>query len=240
VRAWARRAIALACGALGFLSACSAVEVDPYVVPWADLSDVARKRIDFVLADVAAAVPLEGAEVKSRLEVYDFLLSEMPFTGGVVRELGRGTWDIFRDPEKPERDVFYVVDPAGMRLRFELVHREAERRFYVSRGSFDMGVLPPLVGSTLVVMRAAPAGDRVKTDAVVYVRVESPFYAGLAKGTRGLVESQVKERAGYFIKAARWVAEEAAARPDWLYTQVKDSRRVDQDVLEKFRALLIR
>ena len=53
------------------------------------------------------------------------------------------------------------------------------------------------------------------------------------------MESQVKERAGYFIRAARWVAEEAAARPDWLYTQVKGSKRVDQDVLEKFRALLI-
>ena len=224
---------------LVFLSACSAVDVDPYVVPWGEMSDVARRRVEFVLADVAAVVPLEGAEVRSRLEVYDFLLSEMPFTGGVVRELGRGTWDIFRDAEKPEPGVFYVLDPAGMRLRFELVHREPGRRFYVARGSFDMGVLPPLVGSTLVVMRAAPIGDRVKTDAVVYVRVESPFYAGLAKGTRGLVESQVKERAGYFIRAARWVAEEAAARPDWLYTQVKGSKRVDQDVLEKFRALLI-
>ncbi|HEX7901787.1 MAG TPA: hypothetical protein VF950_28780 [Planctomycetota bacterium] len=222
------------------MSACSAVAVDPYVVPWEDLSDVARRRIEFVLADVAAVVALDAAEVRSSLEVYDFLLSEMPFTSGVVRELGRGTWDIFRDPEKPERDVFYVMDPAGMRMRFELVHREPERRFYVARGSFEMGPLPALVGSTVVAMRTTPAGDRVKTDAVVYVRVETPFYAGLAKGTRGMVESRVKERAGYFIRAARWVAEEAAARPDWLYTQVNGSKRVDQDVLEKFRALLIK
>lgn len=222
------------------LAACSAVEVDPYVVPWDDLTPEARRRIEFVLADVAAVVPLEGAEVRSRPEVYDFLLAEMPFTGGVVRELGRGTWDIFRDPEKPDPNVFYVVDPAGMRLRFERLHEEPGRRFYVSRGSFDMGLLPPLVGSTLVVLRAIPSKAGVKTDAVVYVRVETPFYATLAKGTRGMVESQVKERAGYFVRAARWVAEEAAARPDWLYTQVKGSAKVDQDVLEKFRAVLIR
>lgn len=233
------RTWALSAG-LSLLAACSAVEVDPYVVPWEGMTPEARKRVEFVLADVAAAVPLEGSIVKSRPEVYDFLLAEMPFTGGVVRELGRGTWDIFRDPEKPDPNVFYVVDPAGMRLRFERVHAEPGRRFYVSRGSFDMGVLPPLVGSTLVILRASATDVGVKTDAMVYVRVETPFYAGLAKGTRGIVEGQVKERAGYFIRAARWVAEEAAARPDWLYTQVLGSKRVDQEVLEKFRTLLIR
>jgi hypothetical protein len=233
VRRWA---------SLGWLlaTACSAVEVDPYVVPWGDLTPAARGKVEHVLADVAAVVPLEGAVVRSRPEVYDFLLSEMPFTGGVVRELGRGSWDIFRDAAAPDPEVFYVVDPSGMRLRFEQVHREPERRFYVSRGVFPMGVLPSLTGSTLVVMRASPGPDGVRTDAVVYVRVETPFYAGLAKGTRGLVESQVKDRAGYFIQAARWVAEEAAARPDWLYRQVDGSRHVDQSVLEKFRRLLVK
>ncbi len=219
---------------------CSAVDVDPYVVPWADLSAGAREKIEHVLADVAAVVPLEGSRVKSRPEVYEFLLSELPFTGGVVRELGRGSWDIFRDRENPDPGVFYVVDPSGMRLRFELVHREPGRRFYVSRGVFPMGLLPALTGSTLVVMRALPEEGGVKTDAVVYVRVETPFYAGLAKGTRGLVEAQVKDRAGYFVRAARWVAEEAAARPDWLSRQVDGSKHVDQDVLEKFRRVLVK
>lgn len=233
MRLWASSAALLAAG-------CAALEVDPYVIPWDALSPDARRKIEFVLADVAARVPLDGAVVKSREEVYDFLLREMPFTGGVVRELGRGTWEIFRDPVSPDPDVFYVVDPAGMRLRFERVHEEPGRRFYVSRGRFDMGVLPALTGSTLVILRTSPAPEGVKTDAVVYVRVETPFYAGLAKGTRGIVEGQVKERAGYFVKAARWVAEEAASRPDWLHTQVKGSKRVDQDVLEKFRRLLIK
>ena len=222
------------------LAGCSAVEVDLNQIPWAGLSERARERIEFVLADVAAVVPLDGAVVKSRLKVYDFLLSEMPFTGGVVRELGRGDWDIFRDPERPEPHVFFVVDPSGMRLRWERVHVEGDRRFYVARGTFDMGVLPKLTGSTLVILKASEGEEGVKTDAVVYVRVETPFYAGLAKGTRGMVESQVRERASYFIRAARWVAEEAAARPDWLYAQVDGSKHVDQAVLEKFRAVLVR
>lgn len=222
------------------VAGCGSVPVDPEAVPWADLTPDARVKIEHVLADVAAVVPLEAQDVRSRREVYDFLLSEMPFTGGVVRELGRGSWDIFRDPDRPSPEVFYVIDPAGMRLRFDLVHAEPARRFYVSKGTFDMGLLPALTGSTLVVLRTVPAGEVLRTDATVHVRVETPFYAGLAKGVRGTVEKVVRERSRYFIDAARWVAEEAAARPDWLHRQVLGSRRVDQDVLERFRALLVK
>ena len=151
----------------------------------------------------------------------------------MVRELNRGTWAIERDPGSA--DAFFVADGKGMRLRFELLLREPTRRFYLSTGEFDMGLLPKLEGRTLVVLRAVPERGLVRTDAVVYVKVDTPFYATLAKGLRGVVEGVVRERSGYFIRAARWVAEEAAARPDWLYTQVKESKEVDQAVLEEFR-----
>jgi hypothetical protein len=230
LRTWAA-SVGLSLAAAG----CSAVPIDPYEVPVEALSEKRRAEVREILADVAAKVPLEGARVESRLEIYDFLLSQMPFTGGVVRELGRGTWDIFRDPERPEPEVFYVTDPEGMRLRFELIHRDATRRYYVSHGSFPMGLLPALRGRTLVVMRAAPRDGVVETDALVYVKVDTPFYAGLAKGLRGTVEGVVKEKSGYFIRAARWVAEESAKRPEWLIEQVRGSKEVDQAVLEEFR-----
>ncbi|HLY09146.1 MAG TPA: hypothetical protein VKW04_07590 [Planctomycetota bacterium] len=220
------------------MAACSAVEVDPYVVPLAELSEPQRRKVDHVLADVAAIVPLEAAEVKSRLEIYDFLLDEMPFTGGIVRELGRGRWVIARDAEDPA--AFTVADPRGYRLRFELVRKEANRRFYVTTGVFHMGILPPLEGSTLIVMRMVPAGPVIRTDAMVYVRVDTPFYAGLAKGLRGVVEDKVRDRSGVFIEAARWVAEEAALRPDWLVMQVDGSDKVDPAVLAEFRKRFLR
>ncbi len=222
------------------MAACSAVEVDPFAVPVDRLSETQRSKVEHVLADVAVAVPLEPAEVKSTLEVYDFLLTEMPFTGGVVRELGRGKWEIFRDPGDPEPGAFVVVDPEGFRLRFELVRKEATRRIYVTQGSFLMGILPPLEGSTVIVMRMLPSGDALRTDAVVYVRVETPFYRELAKGFRPLVESKVRDRAGYFIRAAKWVAEEAVARPAWLHMQVDGSKEVDQAVLAEFRKRFLR
>ena len=227
------RTWALSAGLSLVVAGCSAIEVDPYVVPVDELSETQRKKVEHVLADVAAAVPLEPAEVKSRLEIYHFLLDEMPFTAGVVRELGRGKWQISRDPKDP--GAFTVVDPDGYRLRFELIRKEAHRRFYVTTGVFEMGILPALEGSTLIVMRMVPDGPVIKTDAVVYVRVETPFYANLAKAARGLLEGQVRERAGFFIKAARWVAEESAQRPDWVVMQVDGSREVDQAVLEEFR-----
>jgi hypothetical protein len=214
---------------------CAGPQVDPLEVPLGDLPPEPRAWVEHVLAEVAAVVPLEGEDVRSRPEIYDFLLAEMPFTGGVVRELGRGTWDIFRDAEKPDRNVFYVIDPEGIRLRFELVHREGVRRVYVSRGMFEMGILPPLEGRTVVVMRAEPRGGVIRTDAVVYVRVETPFYAKLAGGVRGVLEEKVREKSGYFIRAAKWVAEEVASRPEWVYNQVRGSRHVDPSVLREFR-----
>lgn len=236
MRTWALSA------ALSVLAAgCAAIRVDPYEVPVGRLSGKPREDVDAILADVAAKVDLEAEDVRSRPEIYDFLLSEMPFTAGILRELNRGTWDIRRDPDKPERDVFTVVEPGSMRLRFELVLKEETRRFYVCHGRYAMGLFPDLEGRTLVVLRAVPQGESVRTDAVVYVRVDTPFYATMAKGLRSMVENVVRDKSAVFIRAARWVAEEAARRPQWLYTQVKESAQVDQAILEDFhRRFLLR
>lgn len=221
--------------AAGALAACSAIPIDPYSFPLERLSEAHRAKVEAILSDVAAVVPLEGGRVRSRPEIYDFLLDEMPFTGGVVRARGRGDWKIFRDPERPGSDVFHVRDAEGMTLRFELVCREPVRRLYVSDGVFPMGILPALRGSTLVVMRTVPEEGGIWTDAIVYVRVETPFYSGLAKGLRGVVEDKVREKSGYFIRAARWVAEEAAARPADLCRELAGSAEVDAATLEEFR-----
>jgi len=231
------RTWALSAG-LSLLAGCSALDVDPCVVPLDELSETQRQKVRHVLDDVAAVVPLEATEVKSRLDIYHFLLDEMPFTGGVVRELGRGKWEITRDPKDPT--AFTVVDPEGFRMRFELVRKEAHRRFYVTKGVFQMGLLPTLEGSTLIIMTMVPERAAIQTNAVVYVRVETSFYAQLAKGVRSMVEDKVRERAGFFIKAARWVAEEAAQRPDWLVMQVDGSLEVDQEVLREFRKRFLR
>ncbi len=240
MRTWAARAglsVGAAVGAV-LVAGCAAIEVDPYVVPLDQLSENQRALVEHVLADVAAVVPLEAAEVKSRLEIYDFLLDEMPFTGGVVRELGRGKWEISRDEKDPAS--FNIVDPEGFKMHFDLVRREPQRRFYVTQGVFQMSILPPLEGSTLIILRMVPEPGGLHTDAMVYVRVETPIYNQLAKGVRSLLEDKVKERAGFFIKAARWVAEEAASRPAWLVEQVDGSREVDQAVLQEFRKRFLR
>ena len=219
---------------------CAAAAVDPFAVPLDEFSEKQRGKAAAVLEDVAAVVSIEAAEVRSRIEIYDFLLREMPFTAGVVKELGRGDWDVFRDPQNPEPDVFYVIDPEGYRLRFELAHRDASRRFYVSKGVFNMGILPALEGRTLVVMRTVPGEGVIRTDAVVYVRVDTAVYAKLARAAREVLERRVREKSVYFLRAAQWVAEEAAGRPEWLYAQVKGSKQVDPEVLEEFHRRFLR
>lgn len=220
---------------IGALAGCASVKVDSTELPLEEFPPAARARVDEVLSDLAVVVPIEATEVKSRPEVYDFLLSEMPFTGGVVRELGRGDWDIFRDRKNPDKNVFYVIDPEGFQLRFELIHGDATRRYYLSRGVFQVGFLAQLKGQTLVVMTAAPRGDYIRTEAKVYVRVEGGLWAGLAKGSRDMLADKVREKTSYFIKASKWVAEEVASRPEWLYNQLHGSKHVDAGVLEEFR-----
>ena len=223
------------------LGACgSPPSVDPAIYEFESLSDKQRKEVEAILTDPSAVVTLEEKEVRSRPEVYDFLLSEMEFTGGVVRELNRGKWDIYRHPEKPEANVFYLKDPEGVWLRFEQIHRDETRRFYVTHGFFDMGLLPRLEGKTFIVMSAVPRGDVIVTGAVVTVKVVTPFYAKLVTATQTLLERKVREKSGYFIEAATWVAEQAAARPEWLHTQVRGSKEIAPEALERFLRILVR
>jgi hypothetical protein len=216
---------------LGVVMAGCAVEVDPLSLPLGRLDAEGRATAERVLADVAAVVPLEGSTVRSRLEVYDFLLDEMPFTGAVVKALGKGNWTIFADAEA---GAFHVHDPGGYRLRFLRLLKEPTRRLYATTGDFDMGILPALRGSTLILMRHEAVEGGVATRAVVHVRVDTPFYAGLAKGVRPMLEAKVRERAGGFIQAARWVSEEAAQRPRELLEAVVGKPGVDPVLLESF------
>jgi hypothetical protein len=216
---------------LGVVMAGCAVDVDPLSLPLERLEASARAKAERVLADVAAVVPLEGSIVRSRLEVYDFLLDEMPFTGALVKALGKGHWTIFGDAEP---GAFHVHDPGGYRLRFERLLKEPTRRLYATTGDFDMGLLPSMRGSTLILMRHEAVEGGVATRAVVHVRVDTPFYAGLAKGLRPMVEAKVRERAGGFIQAARWVSEEAAQRPRELLEAAAGRPGVDPVLLGAF------
>ena len=231
------RTWALSAG-LSLAAGCASIQADPYLVPLDSLSETQKNRVAHVLEDVAAVVALPAAQVRSRLEIYDFLLDQMPFTAAVVRALGRGNWDVERDPK--DAAAFTVLDPDGLRMKFELIRRERERRFYLTQGVYPMGLLPPLEGSTVIVMRMVPDGAVIRTDAVVYVRVETALYAQLAKGVRTLLEEKVRERSGFFVEAARWVAEEAAERPGWLVSQVQGSDAVDPGILQEFRRRFLR
>ena len=217
------------------LGACSAIPVEPEIVPSDLLSEKQRSEVEDIVSDIVAVVELETREVRSRPEIYDFLLTEMVFTAGVVRAMGQGDWKIARDPERPDPNVFWVDDPAGMRLRFELLGRREGTRYYLTHGRFSMGLLPSVEGRTIIVMTVEQAGEVLRTSATVYVRVDSALYALLSTMARGYLSGVVRERSGFFIQAATWVAEESARAPGRLYDQLKNSKEVDQETLEEFR-----
>jgi len=192
---------------------------------------------------VTVEVTLDRAEVRSRSEVYDFLLEELPFTSGACRELGRAKYEVFRDPEDPEteeereawRRTYYLNDHEGLRVKVELVLAEPNRRVFYTWGSYDLAVLPRIWGRSVIVVVWEEKEDALVTEARIFAQVHSTGYRAISGLMKGVVADTVRDKSAVFIRAARWVAEEVAKDPEKLYTEVNGSRHLDKVDLERFR-----
>lgn len=222
---------------------------DPrFEIPWDKLSEKQQKKVKKVMDDVTVQVPVERTAVSSRAEVYDFLLEELPFTSDVVREMGKGKYEIFRDVKKPEkkaeldawRHTYYLDDKDGLKLRAELVFTEENRRIFYTWGSYDLDPLPPVWGRSVILVTWAEKDGKLVTDGRVYAQVDSGFYKALSGVFKDTIEGVVKDKSLLFIQAARYVSELLAQDAKKLYTQVKDAKQVDQEVLEELRKRFIK
>lgn len=219
-------------------------EEDPrFQIPWDQLSEKQKKKIRKVMDDVTVEVPVERTAVSSKMDVYDFLLEELPFTSDVVREMGKGKYEIFRDLKKPEKEseldawrhTYYLDDKDGLKLRAELIRKEEKRRIYYTYGSYDLDPLPPVWGRSVIIVTWEEKDGKLVTDGRVYAQIDSSFYKALSGMFKDTIEGVVKDKSLLFIVAARYVSELLAEDPKKLYNQVKDAKQVDQEVLEELR-----
>ncbi len=206
-------------------------EGDPWAVPYALLSENQQERARKVMDAPTCMVELERTPVRSRPEVYVFLMDELPFTAGVLRELGESKYEISRDG----KGGYLFNDHAGLTLRAELLRRDEGRWVWYTHGAYSLGILGSAVGRSVIVVRTAEVEGVLQTEARVYAKVESKLLESAAKAMRGLVEGVIRDKSFVFIKAARTVAELTARDAGRLYTTVRGSPHVDADVLEEFR-----
>jgi hypothetical protein len=216
---------------------------DPYEIPWASLSEKQREKLHRVLDNTLATVPLEPTEVKSRIDIYEFLLDELPFTAGVLRELKKSVYRIWRKPidEKATdeersawRRSYLFDDEEGLRLQAEMVYRDERRSIYYTYGRYDLGIVQVWGRSVIVVVYERVKGA-LMTEARVYSQVEGKSIVAAAKMLSGALESAVRRKGFAFIHVAKLVAELTAEDPDLLYREVAGSKEVEAEALEEYR-----
>lgn len=239
----------LAAGLMG----CSTPTVDvpagdPYEIPWGTLSTKQAEKVRKVLGEPTAIVNLERTEVRSRLDVYEFLLDELPFTAGVLRELRESKYLISRpvidaqatdEQRKTWRRTYLFDDQDGLRLQAEMVFRDARRSIYYTYGRYDLGLVQVWGRSVIVVVYQNEAGA-LMTEARVYTQVEGKSVAAAARILVGALENAVKRKGFAFIKVAQKVAELTASDARVLYDQVKGSAEIDAEVAEEYRRRFVR
>jgi hypothetical protein len=221
---------------------------DPYEIPWGMLSTKQAEKVHKVLDEPTAIVNLERTEVRSRLDVYEFLLDELPFTAGVLRELKESKYLISRpvidaqatdEERKAWRRTYLFDDQDGLRLQAEMVFRDARRSIYYTYGRYDLGLVQVWGRSVIVVVYQDESGA-LMTEARVYTQVEGKSVAAAARILAGALENAVKRKGFAFIKVAQKVAELTASNARVLYDQVKGSTELDAAVTEEYRRRFVR
>jgi hypothetical protein len=225
--------------ALIVLAACSARPLvpttGPYALEWETFSGEDQEKLHGVFDLPTAMVELPLTKVETRTELFEYLLTDLVFTAGVLRAQKKAVYKLWRDVGDPPGQVRFD-DTAGICLVAQLLKKEPGRWVFYSKGIFDFGILS-VPGSTVIIVVHEEREGALWTHARVYAKVEGVV---LESGARflGLIEGAIRRRAFVFIEASCAVAEMAAKDPDQLLRDIEGSPEVDAESVEKFRRLV--
>jgi hypothetical protein len=218
------------------LAACAArppmPTTGPYSIAYSEFSPDDQERLSSVFDEPTAMVELPETRVETQPEIFEFLLSDLVFTAGVLRAQGKAVYRIWRDVGDPPGQVRFD-DTTGIVMTAQLLKREAGRWVFYSKGTYDLGLFTVPGRSVIMVVHETRDGA-VWTQARVYAKVEGVV---LEQGARflGLVEGLVRRKAFVFIEAASAVAEMAARDPAKVLKDVEGSAEVDPASVDEFR-----
>jgi hypothetical protein len=211
------------------------LRIDPALAP-AEASERVRELLD----SPTLVVDFEPKLVGTTMEVYEFLLKELPFTAACVRALGRGDYVIESDAgEGPPGRVYRVDDRRGLKLQMRWLYRQDGRWVYLGPALYSGSSFGVVKGHTLTVLSAEPVEGGLLCEGRAYCRFES-FFGILGKLAPGLFASAMRRKANLFIEAARIVSEESRRDPAGFCERMSRSPDVPPADLEKFRRVLIK
>jgi hypothetical protein len=225
-----------------FFLALLQAAADPYAIPYEELTEEDAAFVRSVVGQPTLTVDLDAADVDSSLDVYDFCLQELPFTGALAQLLTPVRYDISRESDVTrERPItermkrsFLILDGDGMSVKMTRVHYRGGRWIYYSRGRYDAGLLD-IYSRAVIVVVAQPVGDKLRTTARVFMRVDEGLGSLAADLFDSTVRQVIREKSTRFIDAARTVTEAARREPGRVLRLAGLDASIDRGVLEQFR-----
>lgn len=240
---------------LYFFSKISAVSQDKvddsakkYAVVVDRMDEVDQARYNAVMNNMTLETDVALTEVKSRPDVYNFLLNDLSFASACVRELGLGKYvitrasDLFAEEEisadeKSELEKIVVMDDKeGMNVRAKLVYQEDMKWVYYTYGINSLGITS-IKGRAVIVVVARKQDGILMTEARIFARVDG-FWGVAGKLMPSVAKSIMEEKSKLFITASKTVCEKVLEDPDAFYNKLKDSKNIPHESLEKFVKLV--
>jgi hypothetical protein len=188
--------------------------------------EAVRSKVSEYLPEVSFKFAMPAVATSGKPALVELLLGDPDFVSAALRAVKRGNWTYRAEPEG-----VHVKHPDGRTLTLALLHREAGRRIYATKGTFAEGVLAALVARAVLDVRLIEG----KTEVQAWVSIESPAWAKTSREHRSRLEKRIGEFAGAFLRAASGLADDITKRGDWFYGWLEGAEGVDPAKLAAYR-----
>jgi hypothetical protein len=172
--------------------------------------------VERVWTDPTLSRTVKGRAARVPLDVYVAFLDAPDVTAAAARFRGLASYDI-----RAVDDSHYLAsDGAGARGSAEVLRRQPRRVVVLSRGEHTGPFLGTITGSALTVLDLEPQRHGVNPTLVVYVYIDNPIAASLARTlvpTFGFIaDRKLGEGMRVTAEVAEWAVDPSGGFCDWL------------------------
>jgi hypothetical protein len=172
--------------------------------------------VERVWSDPTLSRTVKGRAARVPLDVYRAFLDAPDVTAAAARFKGFAKYDI----RALDDSHFMASDGAGARGSAEVLRRERRRVVMLSRGEHTGPFLGTISGSALTVLDLEPQRHGVDPTLVVYVYIDNPLAASLARTlvpTFGFIaDRKLGEGMRVTAEVAEWAVDPSGGFCEWL------------------------
>ncbi|MBI4617519.1 MAG: hypothetical protein HY720_28160 [Planctomycetes bacterium] len=210
-------------------------------VPLEGLAQADRAEVERIHGQPTLTCPLEKKDVAATVEIYEFLLDRLDFTGRIVRRFRMGDYEI----TAMGADAFHIDDGDGAVADARLLYQGPQgegwtRRLYLAKGFFEILGSVRIYGDALIVLDYRAREERVlETVATIDFKARNDTLDRLGRAAEKALRVVVAKKAALFITAAKDASELVLSGASRVDERLRDDPDVRRDQLEEFRAAFL-